>query len=572
MIGSQLGSYEILEEIGCGGMGRVYKARQPSLDRTVAVKVLLPQLAADRVFVERFLREARSIATLEHPGIVTIFDVGEASGTYYFAMQLLDGRPLDEMLEGGKPLPIETAVDVLEQVARALAFAHRAGILHRDVKPGNIILTREGHAVLTDFGIAQALSDTRLTKTGTSIGSPEYMAPEQIEGKPLDARADLYSLGVVFYQMLTGETPYRGDSPVAIVYQHVKAPIPSPREVDPSIPPRLDRVATTLMAKLPEERYGSAEALLSALRSEPPDPAPAERRRSGAVANWLAGGAIVLGLILAATYWVGGLSGWVSLLPAGAPAAAEADLGAPEAAGLEGAAQQAPEPAAADPATGEPPPPPPAPVAETLRVTSEPPGATVMLDGATLERQTPVDVELLPATDYRLQIRLDGHDEAGLSFSLDDLSESQRSSGVLHFPLKASIPPGVVSIAADYAVEVRIGGRTYTGDRFELPPGTYDARISAPGVFFSEDRRLTVASRETVEIALPLATKVSIAANPSRCRVKIDGRDAGYLPTEVRLTVGAHEFEFDWESLGQSRTLTYKISAQTDLVFATPTE
>ncbi len=566
MIGSRLGSYEILEEIGRGGMGCVYKARQPSLDRIVAVKVLLPQLAADKVFVERFLREARSIATLEHPGIVTIFDVGEASGTYYFAMQLLDGRPLDELLEEGKPLPVETAVDVLEQVARALDFAHRADILHRDVKPGNIILTRSGHAVLTDFGIAQALSDTRLTKTGTSIGSPEYMAPEQIEGKKLDARADLYSLGVVFYQMLTGRVPYQGDSPVAIVYQHVKAPVPSPREADPEIPELCDRVATTLMAKLPEERYPSAEALLSALADEPFAGGDG-RTRPGALGSWLAGGAIALGLVLAGVYWLGGMPELGRRLAASAPAEIEA-APVPPAGSIA--------PAAAEPVVdatpAAEPEPPPAPPTRALRITSEPPGATVVLDGQTLERPTPAEIELLPETEYQLQLRLAGHDGAGWTFSLADLDDRQRSSGVLHFPLTPSVPPGIVSVAAPYPVEVRVAGRTYSSDRIELPAGTYEAQISAPSVFFSESRRLSVASGEVLELALPMATTVTIAANPSRCRVKIDGRDAGYLPAEVSVSLGTHVFEFDWESLGQSLTLTREISATTDRIFATPPE
>ncbi len=563
MIGSQLGSYEILEEIGRGGMGCVYKARQQALDRIVAVKVLLPQLAADKVFVERFLREAKSIATLEHPGIVTIYDVGEADGTYYFAMQLLDGRPLDEVLEEGKPLPAETAVDVLRQVARALDYAHQAGILHRDVKPANIILTEAGQAVLTDFGIAQALSDTRLTKTGSSMGSPEYMAPEQVEGKALDTRGDLYSLGVVFFHMLTGRVPFTGESPVAIVYQHVKAPVPSACEANPKISQELDQITTTLMAKAPEERFASAQNLLQALGPEPTAPtATVEVHRPG-VSRWLVGGALAAALGLAGALF------WFTSGP-GAEGPAQDQAPAVETEAPPAIAPAAEEPGVADEGGVElEPEAPPPPVPEILEVTSEPAGAMVTLGDSTLEQPTPVEVELLPETDYRLRVRLEGYDAAALDFTLDDLTESQRSAGALHFPLQKSIPPGVVAIAADYPVEVRVAGRTYRRGRIELPPGSYEARISAPSVFYREDRRITLESGRTEEIALPPATSITIAANPSRCKVRIDGRDAGYVPAEVRLTLGPHEFEFDWESLGKSLTLTRSINAQTGRVFAT---
>lgn len=591
MIGSQLGSYEILEEIGRGGMGRVYKARQPSLDRIVAVKVLLPQLAADEVFVERFLREARSIATLEHPGIVTIYDVGESDNTYYFAMQLLDGQPLDEILEEGKPMPLDSAVNVARQMARALKYAHANGILHRDVKPGNIILTQSGGAVLTDFGIAQAASDTRLTRTGTSIGSPEYMAPEQIEGKQLDLRADLYSLGVVFFQMLTGQVPYKGDSAVSIIYQHVKSPVPSARDVDPRIPENLDLIASTLMAKLPEERYDSADDVLAALDGKQVGPGiktkSADAAASG-VPRWAWGAGAVLAAALAGFLWLGRSA--VQPAPEDIPttAAAEEPGDGPEenlaatddAAEPEGAEDheatgtaQTPDDDQSSPATTQaaasPPPPPPAATAQKLRITSTPAGATIVLDGEALGAPTPAEVELMPETEYQLQIRLDGHEAAGWTFSLAELSDAQKSSGVLHFPLRSSVPPGALEVVAGYPVRIRVGSRTFSSNRVELPPGEHSVSISAPSVFHSESRRVRISSGETQRIGLPVATRINIAANPSRCRVKIDGQDAGYVPAEVQVTLGQHVFEFDWESLGKSLMLTRKVTPQTDRIFAT---
>ncbi len=574
MIGSNLGGYEIIEEIGRGGMGCVYKARQPSLDRTVAVKVLLPQLAADEVFVERFLREARSIATLEHPGIVTIYDVGEADGTYYFAMQLLDGQPLDELLDDGKALEVDAAADIVGQVAKALEFAHEAGILHRDVKPGNIIVTSSGRAVLTDFGIAQLLTDTRLTKTGTSIGSPEYMSPEQIEGKKLDARADLYSLGVVFYQMLTGRVPYEGESPVAVVYQHVKSPVPSPRDTDPDIPERFDVVTTRLMAKLPEERFASAEELLSGLDGRVLDRGAKVERRGAApgMPKWVWGavGAVVL-LIVA----IVGFSGSDEDVPSESSVASETVVSEapddPPPTPVAATEESEPPEAESPPLEAAPqpvPPPAPTPKPQTFQVTSSPAGAAVTLDGLALST-TPVSVDLLPETRYELGLRLDGHDPVGMSFRLDDLTESQRISKGLHFPLRSSIPPGVLVIQADYPVSVRLGGRSYAGKRIEVPPGTYNAQITAPSVFLSLGRQVRIQSGATETIALPIATTVKLGANPSRCRVKIDGMDAGYVPAEIQIAVGNHRFEFDWESLGKSLVLTRKITVRTDRVFAT---
>ena len=269
MIGSKLGSYEVEEEIGRGGMGVVYRAHQPNLQRQVAVKVLLPHLAKDAEFVERFLREARSAARLHHPGLVTIFDVGDIDGTYYFSMQWLQGKTLEEKLEEPGQLPVEEVVGVVSQMAAALGFAHEAGVVHRDVKPANVIVDLHGRAVLTDFGIAKAGNETRLTRVGASVGSPDYMAPEQISGGSMDARTDLYALGVLLHHLLTGEPPYTGDAPIAVAYQHLNAPVPSVREKRPEVPPELDEVVARLMAKAPEDRFQSADELLAALRAIP---------------------------------------------------------------------------------------------------------------------------------------------------------------------------------------------------------------------------------------------------------------------------------------------------------------
>ena len=283
MVGKKFGAYEIKEEIGRGGMGIVYRAVQISLGREVAIKVLPPQLAVEKEFVKRFYREAQSAANLKHPNIVTIHDVGEEDGTYYFAMEYLDGGSLEDRIEKQGAYSLEEAVAIISQMAVALDYAHKNGIIHRDIKPGNIIIDEEGRAVITDFGIAKAAYDQKLTKTGMTVGSPEYMSPEQVKGREIDGRADLYALGIVFYRMLCGEVPFTGDSAVSIAYQHVNEPIPPISALRPDLPQYADRILQKLLAKDPDNRFQSGRELIQSLQNktapmlpveEPADPAP----------------------------------------------------------------------------------------------------------------------------------------------------------------------------------------------------------------------------------------------------------------------------------------------------------
>ena len=263
------GRYELHRRLGRGGMAEVYLARDQLLDRPVAVKVLFPALATDQGFVERFRREAQAAANLQHPNIVSVFDWGEANGTYFIVMEYVEGMTLAELLRDEGRLHPDRAAEITADIAAALGFAHRNRVVHRDVKPGNVLITRDGGVKVADFGIARALSDSsdmNLTKTGSVMGTATYFSPEQARGAPVDPRSDIYSLGCVLYEMTTGHPPFAGDSAVAIAYKHVQEnPVP-PRRFDPALPETLEAITLKCLAKNPANRYPGAQDLRADLR------------------------------------------------------------------------------------------------------------------------------------------------------------------------------------------------------------------------------------------------------------------------------------------------------------------
>ena len=261
------GRYEILRHVARGGMAEVYLAHDLMLDRRVALKVLFPELSTDPTFVERFRREAQAAANLSHPNIVSIYDWGEEDGTYFIVMEYIEGRTLSQVLRSEGPLLPDRAADIAADVAAALGFAHRNGVIHRDVKPGNVLIDAYGQVKVTDFGIARAAdTDHDLTQTGAVMGTATYFSPEQAQGLRIDQRSDVYALGVVLYEMVAGRPPFQGDNPTAIAVKHVREqPLP-PRQVNRDIPAQFEAVIMQAMAKNPADRYASADELRSDLQ------------------------------------------------------------------------------------------------------------------------------------------------------------------------------------------------------------------------------------------------------------------------------------------------------------------
>jgi hypothetical protein len=267
----RIGRYEVLAELGRGSMGAVFRARDPQIGRVVAVKIILTANLSPEdleIYKQRFVREAQAAGQMAHPGIVTIHDIAEdATGQPYLVMEFIEGTPLDKMLQpGGERLPLAQCLDIGIQVAEALDYAHRRGVVHRDVKPANVLLTAEGRAKIADFGIAK-LAGVQMTQAGHMVGTPAFMSPEQFSGGTVDARTDLFSLGAMLYWMFTGERPFAGDTLTTVSFKVVyTAPIPA-KQLNPSLPHEVDNILSRCLAKNPDERYSSCRELAEDLKA-----------------------------------------------------------------------------------------------------------------------------------------------------------------------------------------------------------------------------------------------------------------------------------------------------------------
>nr|HMN29901.1 serine/threonine-protein kinase [Caldilineaceae bacterium] len=269
LTGSKLGKYEIVERLAQGGMAEVYKAFQPGVERLVVIKVLHDHLAESADFRTRFQREARAIGSLQHPHIVRIIDSDAENERYYMVMDYVEGGSLAEYIKERQRLPVEEALPIGGQVANALAYAHTCGIIHRDIKPSNILFVddTQHRVVLADFGLARLCEEgaAHLTMTGAMVGTPTYMSPEAVRGEVCDGRADIFSLGVVLYELVTGKTPYVANTPYSMMMKMTNEPLPSPRTLNPALPLPVEELLLKALAKSPEERFSSADELAQAI-------------------------------------------------------------------------------------------------------------------------------------------------------------------------------------------------------------------------------------------------------------------------------------------------------------------
>jgi serine/threonine protein kinase/Tfp pilus assembly protein PilF len=265
VVGESIGPYRITKQLGVGGMATVWKAYHPALDRYVAIKVLHPSFKEDPQFTTRFQREARIVAKLIHPHIVPIYDFSQHEGMSYLVMRYIDGRTLKALLKEGS-LPLDRMMEIVEPAGQALAYAHDQGVLHRDIKPSNFIISSEGEIFLTDFGLARMAESTDITLSRDMlVGTPQYISPEQARGERLDARTDVYSLGVVLFEMLTGKVPYDADTPYAVIHDHIFSPLPLPTEFNPALPETVERVVLKALAKDRNDRFTGVREMVSAL-------------------------------------------------------------------------------------------------------------------------------------------------------------------------------------------------------------------------------------------------------------------------------------------------------------------
>ena len=277
--GQMLGPYRIINQIGQGGMASVYKAYQASMDRNVAIKVLPRQLAESREFTKRFQQEAHIIARLEHAHILPVFDYGESDGIPYFVMRYLEAGTLKDKMEAGRPLPLIEIDRIFTQLTDALSYAHSQGVIHRDLKPANVLIDSQGNLFLTDFGIAKLLEDTspRLTQTDAIMGTPAYISPEQAQAQTVDQRSDIYSLGIILYEMVTGRLPFVADTPLAVILKHVSDPLPLPSSIKPDISEAIENVILKALAKNPNDRFATAADFVSAWKRALDEMEPARR-------------------------------------------------------------------------------------------------------------------------------------------------------------------------------------------------------------------------------------------------------------------------------------------------------
>jgi len=559
LTGKKLGDYEILGIVGRGGMAVVYKARQLSLDRMVALKVLLTEFGRDKPFVQRFIREARSAASLRHPNIVQIHDIAEIENLHFFCMEYVEGHTISEVIHAEGALPPDRVLPIAKQVVSALACAHAQQIIHRDIKSSNIMIDRSDRVTVTDFGLAKPIHSRGVTQTGALVGTPEYMSPEQCVGTAVDERTDLYSLGVVLFEMLTGKIPFEADTLPGIVHKQVYEQPHPLDELAPQTPDRLVRVVHKLLEKRKEDRYQKAQDVLGALESisgisPPSGPARArpftdmetvvseegiewdkidKKPTSSSWGRWAILGAVALALAATATLFFSKKTEPLtktSPVPTPKPTSPSA----------------APVPTAT---------PRPSPTQWTVVVESEPKGASVWLDGKDTGKKTTASIEIPGKSGelHDLQLKLEGYHAEKMALPLKERQAPVR------FALKKEEPavkPGTLILQVPWAsgsgteVQMLIDGknkRIYRGETSwtGLSPGRHTLTVKCIDPYVNHTQTVKVASQEKAKIVLDFNFARLFATPRQWCHLIVNGEKVGDTPiSNHRIAPGEYDIEF----------------------------
>jgi hypothetical protein len=562
-----IGRYEIIELVGRGGMGVLYRARDAVLERNVAVKMMLLDFTTDQTARDRFQREARAVARLQHRNVVTIHELGEVEGTPYIVMEFLSGKDLDAMLKGDVKMSLAQKLDVVIQLCDGLGYAHEQGIVHRDVKPGNVRVLEDGTVKILDFGIAK-FAQSSVTQSGMIMGTPSYMAPEQIMGKPVDGRADLFSVGVLMYELLSGQKPFTGESPTTVVYQIIHVEPPPVNASVPDLPDSLHEIVSRALQKNPDDRYSRASEMSSDLQMvkmmldlplkttdgdtgpqqtigplhattlgaktpatgsavttmlDTPMRASAAARaadaapRSSATAA-KAGSAPIIG-IAAAVVLLGGLGLYLSMhggasTPPAATAAGTTAAGSAARGGTPGA-------------NGE------------FFVTSMPSGAKILLNGSDTGKTTPSVVSFAGKATRSLELSLKGYAPITAAISDADLK-----TGAKDFKFDREASPVRLTLNGPYPFDVYQGSKlldaSATHHEVTAQPGAGPVVVKNAELMLSATIPVDY-QRSSMEVTLPGTGTLAVFASKETCNVTVDGADLGFPPIPPkRIAAGSH--------------------------------
>ena len=580
----------------------VHRAVDPVIGRSVAIKVLHSEGSlssrARNEMQTRFEQEFKSAGNMIHPSLVTVYDVGQEGDESFIAMECVEGDSLERMLRSGRDLSFKEIADLAERLCSGLDYAHDAGVVHRDIKPANVLLTESGRPKITDFGVAKVRS-ANLTLTGTVIGTPAYMAPEQILGEPVTGAADQFSVGVILYQMLTGELPFIGDMPTTTLYKIVHESPAPPSSLNESLPKKIDDALMRALEKKSEDRYDRCIDLANAVRDAlgaTPQISPESTNRTvtlssaqpfdaeishagsgsyGGAVTWAQRkpspryGVMAFGAIAVAMLgWFGAEQYFerADRKAAGPTEQADATNGITSDDVTVAPAEPAPTGAevegdGADPSTTPDLPP----ALSPFEIVTEPSGATINLDGETLTGTTPLTVELDLEQAITLQVDLDGYKRQSIQADPADYE-----SGQILFRLERKIIYGSAVLSAPYPVLLSSGGQRSDMSRepkLRLAPGRHDVTIEAPEVFFRRTVAIEVQPGQAAALPqVPDTVSVRIASIPGNSRVFIDGKFVDEAPISQLLTLGTtHELRFDWPD-GTSKSERHRIERGTSRI------